>query len=393
MDASSESLLKSVDEVEGGTTVKPEVRSRSRRVFSKLAAWVNWLFGFASILVGVALLSVIPILNFTSFGYLLEASGRVARTGKLRAGFIGVQKASVLGSAVIGTWLCLFPLRFVASVWRDAELLSPGSDNAAGWRAGLMLVTMLTVWHVSWALIRGGRIRYFFWPAPIRFFRWLNEAHEPKEQIDKMLDYCRSLNLPHYFKIGAMAFGGAVAFLLLPVSILILASNLPPAGAGFFSLLGAAILFPVVLYLPFLQARFAVDGRFRALFEVREVRRLFRRSPIAFVISLFVTLLFALPLYLLKIELPPKELTWLLSLLFVAFIFPARLLTGWALGRALKREREGFFLFRWSSRMASVVVAGFYILFLYLTQYLSWNGSLSLLEQHAFMVPTPLVGL
>ena len=31
----------------------------------------------------------------------------------------------------------------------------------------------------------------------------------------------------------------------------------------------------------------------------------------------------------------------------------------------------------------------FYVVFVYLTQYLSWNGSRGLLEQHAFLVPTP----
>ena len=114
---------------------------------------------------------------------------------------------------------------------------------------------------------------------------------------------------------------------------------------------------------------------------------------VAFWLAMLITLLFALPLYLLKIELPPREIAWLPSLLFVVFIFPARLLTGWAVSRALRHEQPRHWFFRWTSRFALVPVVLFYVLFVYLTQYLSWNGSASLLEQHAFMVPAPLMGL
>lgn len=395
MSSFSQSTMEPAEEVFPPELPTGEVKADSilKRAFKKAGRMLDWVFGFVSIIAGVALLSVVPILNFLSFGYLLEVSGRIAKSGRLRDGFIGVRKASVFASAALGIWLTLFPMRFVASMWRDAELMSGGTPVAEGWRIGLMVITLFTAWHICWALIRGGRLRHFFWPAPIRFMRWLNESHNPREQGSKVIDFIRSLNFPHYFQLGAKAFVGALAFLVLPVGILIFAGSLPPGGGAFFSLVGAALLVPAVLYLPFLQARFAVDGQFKTLFEVKKVRALFRRAPIAFWTALLVTLLFALPLYLLKIELPPKELTWLISLLFVAFILPARMLTGWAVGRALRRESERHFLFRWSSRLASIPVAGIYILFLYLTQYLSWNGSLSLLEQHAFMVPTPLLGL
>ena len=70
------------------------------------------------------------------------------------------------------------------------------------------------------------------------------------------------------------------------------------------------------------------------MFEVRHARRLFARAPLAFFVALLFTLVLALPLYLLKIEIVPREAAWLPSLLFVVSIFPARLLTGWALARA-----------------------------------------------------------
>ena len=86
-------------------------------------------------------------------------------------------------------------------------------------------------------------------------------------------------------------------------------------------------------------------------------------------------------------------MAWLPALVFVAFIFPARVLTGWAMSRGLRQEQPRFWLSRWMSRLAAVPVVAAYVLFVWLTQYLSWQGSRSLLEQHAFLVPAPLMGL
>src|SRR5690606_37159954 len=98
--------------------------------------------------------------------------------------------------------------------------------------------------------------------------------------------------------------------------------------------LGGLTLAPVVMLLRFLQTHFVVQNRFAALFEVREVRHLFKQAPLAFRGALLATLLLALPLYLLMIEALPREVTWLPSVLFVLFLFPARLLCGWAYARA-----------------------------------------------------------
>jgi len=96
---------------------------------------------------------------------------------------------------------------------------------------------------------------------------------------------------------------------------------------------------------------------------------------------------------LLKVELTPQEVAWLPALFFVAFIFPARVLTGWALGRAFRREQPRLWLSRWLSRLAAIPVVGIYALITYFTQFLSWHGAPALLEHHAFMVPAPLLGL
>ncbi len=371
------------------------LRQLPRRILRGILSAMDWFFGTASLMIGLAFLSVIPVLNFLSLGYLLHLSGRVAATGRLRDGFVGVRKASVLGNLIFGTWLMLWPVRFVSGMWQDAHLIAPGGSPARNWRLVLVLTTVITLWHIAWACLRGGRLRHFLWPAPLRFWRWLrNPDKQPEKFLNAMVDYSLSLRLPYYFSVGFRGFVGALTWLLVPVGVLLLASRLPNAPlAALLSLAGGFLLLLTVLYLPFLQTHFARTGRFESLFALREIRGLFCRAPLAFWFASLVVLLFALPLYLLKIELPPRELAWLPSLVFVAFIFPARLLTGWAMSRALRREQPRHAVFRWLSRLAVLPVAGVYVLFVYLTQYLSWNGAMSLLEQHAFLVPAPLMGL
>ncbi len=368
--------------------------SRWRRVVRAIGSGLDWAFGLISLIIGLALLSIVPFLNFLSLGYLIHASGRVAATGKLRNGLVGIRKASILGSFFLGAWLVSLPVRLVSSLWKDAELIAPGSPTAQAWRIGLLVLASLTVLHIVWACLRGGRVRHFLWPAPVRFCKWLATPDKFGTIRNAVVDYVVSLRLPYYFWLGARGFLGALLWLVIPVGLLILAAQFAPDQGGvLLSIIGGFLLMLVVMHLPFLQTHFALENRFRALFAVKAVRQMFRRAPIAFWLSLFITLLFALPLYLLKIELPPREIAWLPSLLFVVFIFPARLLTGWAVSRANRRAEPRHWFFRWTSRLALVPVVFFYVFFVYLTQYLSWNGALSLLEQHAFMVPAPLMNL
>ncbi|MCW5558628.1 MAG: hypothetical protein KIT22_12450 [Verrucomicrobiae bacterium] len=377
-----------------GLARHPPWVKRIRQVGGKIVSALDWCFGLVSLVAGLAVLSVVPLLNFLSLGYLVHASGRVAATGKLRNGFVGIRKASVMGGFVLGAWAVFVPVRFVSSLWKDAELIAPGSPVARAWRAGLAILTLLAVLHVVWACLRGGRPWHFLWPAPRRFFQWLREADKWASARDAIAQYLVGLRLPYYFWLGARAFFGALVWLFLPVGLLVLAAQAAPnSGGGLGSLIGGFLLMLVVLHLPFLQTHFALENRFSALFDVRAVRRLFTRAPVAFWFSLLITLLFAMPLYLLKIELPPREIAWLPSLLFVAFIFPARLLVGWAIGRARRRETPRHAFFRWTSRLALIPVVFFYVLFVYFTQFLSWNGSFSLFEQHAFLVPAPLMSL
>jgi hypothetical protein len=364
-----------------------------RRIRRGLLSALDWVLGALALWGLLAFCSVIPVLNFLSLGYLMEASARVGRGGRCRDGFIGVRKATVLGTMVAGVWLVTWPVKLVAVMWRDAELIQPGGAVARGWYLAVWVLLALTFVHVLWACARGGKLIYFLWPRPFMLWRWLREGQQWQQMQASATNYVLGLRLPHYLWLGLLGFVGASLWLIVPVGLLLVATRLPDGGAIVVSLLGSVLLFWVALHLPFLQARLAVTGDWAAVLHYKEVRRMFGRAPWAFWLALLVTLLLALPLYLLKIELTPKELAWAPSLLFVVLIFPARVLTGWALARAGRRKEPRGKWATWTARLAILPVGLAYVLAVYFTPYFSWNGVASLLEQHAFLVPAPLMAL
>ena len=214
---------------------------------------------------------------------------------------------------------------------------------------------------------------------------------------DAVWNFVASLHLPFYFWLGLRGFAGAVAWLFFPILLYIGATELPGGLAILSGLLGGLLLMVTLVPLPFLQTHFAAERRFMAMFEVHRPLKMFLQAPIACWFALFVTLLFALPLYLLKVELLPREAAWLPSLVFVAFIFPARLITGWAVGRARKSNEIQVSPFRVVSWLGAatltVPVVGLYTLIVFFTRYTSWYGVWSSFEQHAFLVPVPFLGL
>jgi hypothetical protein len=303
---------------------------------------------------------------------------------------VGVRLAARLGITVLVIWLLLLPLRLIASFARAAQLIDPGGPVARGWTIGLTFCTVLIGLHIVAACSRGARLRYFIWPFgnPFWLVRRLWRGGYYAEARDAAWDFVVALRLPYYFWLGVRGFVGTLLWLVLPVTLIAAGRQVPLLG-----FVGTLALGFVVLYLPFLQVRFAVENRFRAQFEWLAVRRQFRRAPVAWLCAFLITLAFALPLYLLKIEIVPREAAWLPSLFFVIFIFPARLLTGWAYGRSLRRQQPRNWFFRWTSRLAMLPIAAFYVLIVYLSQYIAWAGIGSLYEQHAFLLPVPFVGL
>jgi hypothetical protein len=368
-------------------------RRRSRSEVELLFAGVEWVFGFFCLLGGLATFAALPVLQLLSLGYLLEASARVARSGRLRDGFLGVRTAARIGGIVLASWLFLLPVRLLADLAYSAQIIDPDGTAAAGWRIGLYAVMALVVLHIAFACARGGKLRSFLWPFN---FVWVlidvvRGGYYTKAR-DAVWDFTMSLRLPYLFWLGLRGFGAAFAWLVIPISFLALGHSKAPL-APLVGFVGAVLLGLVLIYLPFLQLRMAVTNTFAQGFNVLAVRRDFRKAPWAFAFAFVITLLFALPLYLFKIEVVPKEAAWLPGLVFISFIFPARLLTGWAMGRARRRAAPRHWFFRWTGRLPFVPAAAFYVLIVFFTQYTSWNGVWSLYEQHAFLVPVPFFGM
>jgi len=355
-----------------------------------VASASDWLFGAVALTIGLSVLSATPIAQFLTFGYLLEAGGRVSRTGRLRDGLVGVRKASRVGSMVIGVWLFLLPLELISSLANSAQLVDPGGPVARRWKVGLMVATVLVVLHVIGACARGGRVRHFLMPFgnPFWIVRRLRQGGAYSEARDAVWAFVASLRLPYFFRLGLFGFLGTMAWLALPVSLLAAGRSVPVL-----ALPGLLLLGLVALPLPYLQARFAAENRFGAIFELRAVRERYKRAPWAFALALVLTLIGAVPLYLLKIEMIPRETVWLPSLVFLGFMFPARVLTGWAYGRSLRREPPRHWFFRWSGRLAMLPVVGFYLLIVFFSQFTAWRGVWSLYEQHAFLLPVPFLGM
>jgi hypothetical protein len=364
-----------------------------RRTVRFIGSVAEWCFGFVTVGIGLAVLAALPILQFLSLGYLLEAGARVGRSGKLRHGFIGIRKAARVGSFVLGTWLFFLPARYLSDLAATAEIIEPAGSVARKWRFIVFFAIIVTFIHIVSAWSRGGRLRDFAWPFSfVWLLRRLLQGGFYRSARDAVWNRTVSLRLPYYFSLGVRAFFGAFVWLALPITLMASSRGHAPLAtlAGF---VGGFMLAFVLLYLPFLQMRLATTNRFRSVFEVREVREDFRRAPWAFSFALFVTLLFAVPLYLLKIEVVPREAAWLPSLFFIVFIYPARLLTGWGLSRAARRQAPRHWFFRWSARLPLLPIVLIYALIVFFTQYTSWNGVWSLYEQHAFLVPVPFFGL
>jgi hypothetical protein len=334
------------------------------------------LWGALCLVVGSAILATVPGLNLLSLGYLLEVSGRIARTRRFAAGLIGLRTAAVVGALVTAGWLARWPIVAVADFWYASHLIDPASRATKGLAAAWFATVVLLLAAAVGAAVMALRVKPGLYATA-------------RDTVWQLL----TRRLPYYFWLGLRGFVGGMIWLIGPVSVMASAARLPPGPGALVSLLGGLMLVPVLVYLPFLQTHFAAEGRFGAMFEVSAVRQIFRRAPIAFWLALVTMLLFALPLYLLMIEAVPQEVTWLPSIVFVVFLFPARLLAGWAYARGMRREKPRLWLFRWLSRLGMLPVAVTYAFFVWLSQYLLWYGVLSLYHQHAFLLPAPLIGM
>lgn len=352
---------------------------------------VRFLFGIVSLVLMLAVVAAIPIVNFLALGYLLETEGRMARTGRLRFMFPLLDLAPRLGSIALGVWLWLLPVRLLSHASVDAMLLDPGGD-AARRLAGLAnFVAGAVAIHLCLALARGGALSTFF--RPIKNLRWIWQRIQERdywEQADRSIrHYVAGLRLRHHFWLGLRGFIGAAIWLWPPTLLFSALRQTEQPGQALVTLLGGALLLPVLAWVPFLQARMAAEDRFSAMFELRAVRELFRRAPIAWLISVVLTYALTLPLYLFKIVSPPQDILWGVTIVFIVSIYPARVFTGWAYHRAWRRTDRAGFAFRWLSRFLMLPLLAGYLFLLFFTPFIGEHGRAVLFEHHAFLLPSP----
>lgn len=413
------------------------------RVGRFAATSLEWMLGVTTLIFGLAVVSAIPIVQILTLGYLLECSRRIAQTGRFWSGAVGVRKAARIGSLVAGTWLCLLPIQYVSSLWYASNLIDPSSGATALLRGLQIVFTGLIIPHILAAWYCGGKLRHFFWPMVAPFsmglwalrkaadsqtFRpalnttlgWLSprlvedicrakpltdwflpavlvkgvwRGHLFSRARDGLWDFVVGLRLPTYFWLGFRGFAGTIAWMFIPSMLLIGISVLPEGLAALSGFLGVMAMSVVLLYVPFAQVHFAHEGRMEAIFDVSGIRRAFRGSPILHTLALLVILAFALPMFLFKIEEIPAELLWAPAVIFLVFGWPARMFVAWAYAKGIRREKKRSMLLTWPSRLVQWPLTLTFTLFLLVSQYISWNGSLSLLENHVVLVPAPFLRL
>lgn len=391
---------------DGASTLSPSdpmapVDDRPRRSwFRRGIAWfgrtTRHLFELLSLVTLLAVMTAIPLVQLISFGYLLDVAGKLAGGAKLGTALRWRDAAGKLGLAALALLLLSLPIRLLTHWAIAAEIVSPGTQSAAALRSGAVALTLVVMVHLSWAWARGGRLKHYAWPAPVR---WFKRAWRPStwlEAADRLIELIKSLEFPRLFWLGLRGAIGTLIW-LFPATIIIAVNRNGQTGvAGLVGVLAFICLGVAIMYLPMLQANFAAENKLRALFAVRRIRSDFRRAPWAWWGAMFLTLvLLPIPLYLLKIEPPPSELMWMPTWFFIALMLPARVASGLALRRARSRpEPTGVWagISRWTARILMPPLVGVYLLFVYLSQYVSWDGLQTWVQQHAVLVPVPFVG-
>lgn len=423
-----------------------------RRVVVAVYGFIAWLirslFGIASLILLLAVLAAIPLVNCLALGYLLEVEGRLARSGKLRDAFPLIDLAPRLGSIVLGIWAWVFPLRLLSHAAADARIIDPGSASDIGLHFLVDVLAVVVTIHLCLALARGGSLWSFFRPLVLplvvvigtllvlvfakfsifalvlvalvsyltrRRHTWSRFVNHVKKwfllsivpardfvadlrrlatpgywtQASVVLrDFVAAFRFKHHFLLGLKGFVGAMIWLVIPTA-LFAAANKTEGGPILVTLLGGLLLIVVLSWVPFLQAHFAAENRFRAMFELGTVRRLYKNAPFSWMITMLITLTLALPMYLFKIALPPSDAMWLVTIVFIVSIYPVKVITGWAYHRAVTREKRAFWGLRWATRLVLVPLLALYVFLLFFTQFIGEHGKGVLFEHHAFLLPWP----
>jgi hypothetical protein len=359
---------------------------------------LRWLVTAA--LGGVSLLALLtaaatfPGGNFFVLGFLLDVEGRIIRGGKLRFA-IPVLPAARLGAIALCFAIWLAPVWLLANLARDALTVAPHGVTA--WLAVIVFVASAAVVaaHLTLAVMCGGSLGCFL--RPIRNVRRLSAevrrggfAGKTWRRAEVFVAVWR---IPQRVWSGAIVYAGSVLWLVGPVAVFTsVQSSDAPTWPRLAMLAGGAALACVLAWIPFLQARFAAEGRWRSFFELKSIRELFGHAPLAWTFAIVVTYALSIPLYFywvhLKMHLPPHGAVWDVMLVILLAAYPSRIVVAWAYRRALRQPRS-WAPWRWMSR--AILTAGLLALVWLLSHVpmIGDHGRRSLFEHHAVVVPFP----
>jgi hypothetical protein len=382
-------------------TEPDQTQQPPRGVVKRVAGFTRWVirgsFCIASLVILLAVIAAIPVIQLIAFGYILNVAGRLASGGKLAQALPNLGEAGRIGLAAMAVYLAALPTQLLVHWESVAYLINPGSGQAMLMRGLAIASAVLTTAYLMWAWVRGGRLRDYLWPQPLRLIGEGWRVSTWSTAADRLWEFTASFQVPKLFWLGLRGAVGTLIW-LVPAMIIIAAFRNGQSGlAGLVGFASLLVLGAGLMYLPMLQAHFAAENRMAALFEVRTIRRDFRRAPWAWLAAMTIGLvIMPIPLYLLKIEATPREVMWLPCLVFVAFILPARIAEGLALRRARRKpEPVGAWaaVSRWTVRALLLpAVVGVYLLFVYVSQYTSWDGLQTWVQQHAILIPVPYWG-
>ncbi|MFP6766749.1 MAG: hypothetical protein VB859_01175 [Planctomycetaceae bacterium] len=355
-------------------------------------AWViRTLFGLASLTLLLAVIAAIPFVNLLAVGYLLEVEGRMGRTGQWRYAFPLLEIAPRFGAIVFGLAGWLTPLWFLTTVLADYQLIAPASPATLRLETIHSLAVVLVTIHLLLALARGGSLGCFL--RPLKNLTWLIGQLRQGSYVARAEMHVRTfvsaMRIPHHFWLGLRGIIGGLAWLVLPSGLYAVYSQADQGGQLVVTIGGGLLLVLVLGWLPFLQARLAIENRLAAVFEWRAIRELFCRSPFRWFLTLLVTSALSLPLYLFKIYLLPQDAMWLTTLVFIMTIYPARAMTGWAYHHAANRSRRTHWAWHWLWRVLVIPLLSIYVFLIFFTQFLGEHGKRVLFEHHLFLFPVP----
>jgi hypothetical protein len=311
----------------------------------RAAVWfATLLFGTAILWLLLALLASYPVGNLLALGFVLEAEGRVARSGRLRHALFLIPAAARLGSMTVGFAVWLAPLWLLAGAAADARWIARDGSMPRTWRLALATTSLLIGLHLLLAMSRGGSPGCFL--RPIRNARWLRAqlaagTYWPLAQA-AVREYLTAWRLPHHLRVGAVGFVATAAWLAVPTALYATLRDSSSSVQRLLTIVGGASLVPVLAWLPVLQARFAADPRVTTMFDLRAARASIRQAPLAWLLGTIALYALSIPLFYyslhLKMHLPPHRGLFDLMFISLACMFPARVFLGMACHRAACRS-------------------------------------------------------